>query len=134
MTARKKPLQWGRGRKRETGLPSLPPALPPELSFLGSWSWRDPQPGETIRQWVSRQDLLRAELEARAANWCRPGQRVRILHEPSLRSIGGRLRTGTIIRPGTHPFADYVRVELDLTGRQTSRRIRFLALETIEPL
>ncbi|ACB97284.1 hypothetical protein [Beijerinckia indica] len=129
MSAVKKPLDRGQSHKRDI----LPLPLPPAPQYLGTWSWRDPQPGETIRQWRDRADRLRAELEGRAANWCAPGQRVRIVHDPRTFEPWIEERIGTIIKRCGEPFTDYARVAIDLIGRETKVRLHLLPLETIEP-
>jgi len=80
-----------------------PPPEPPE--FLGSWDWREPIRGETIRAWMERKARLADELVAHSRIWLRVGRKVRILHAPHLgEAFDGRY--GIITSPGGETFPD----------------------------
>lgn len=104
---------------------------PPPPDFLGSWRWRDPAPGETLRAWISRQDRQKAELKARSSHWLRKGRKVRVIHDPFPTGLGGR--AGLIVTLCGEEFADYVYVRLTPIEGESEAPIHMIGLECLEP-
>lgn len=103
------------------GRPPQPPA------FLGSWTWREPAPGETLRAWTTRRARQMDELIARSLPGRHVGQKVRIRHAPQLgASFDGMC--GTIAALGGQTFPDYVFVRLEGDDEP-----HMIGLESLEP-
>ena len=125
-------IAWGAGTRRETALPAGLPSEPPE--FLGTWQWRLPARLERTEDWKARVERQRELVVSAAANWLRPGQRVRV-HQDA-RAGGGNVcgRTGTIHRLCSPVFADHAYVHFAPQGREKVPRVRLLTLEILEPI
>jgi hypothetical protein len=114
---------------RDAFFVSAPPE-PPE--FLGSWNWREPAPGETLRAWTERKARQIDELVALGWTWVQIGLEVRILHAPHLgRDFDGR--KGVITALGGLTFPDYVFVRLVTDLPDDDPKALMIGLESLEP-
>ena len=112
--------------------PPTPP-LPPRLTYLGSWTWRQPTANESAESWIARTRQIRARLASEAAGWLQVGQRVLVHHEARVAGdVAGQV--GTLHRVSCTVFADYATVRFEPTDRQRVERTRMLPLEFLEPV
>lgn len=125
-------IKWGSRPRKDIPVPAGPPPEAP--GFLGRWGWRQPGPLERTEDWLARTSRQRQAVIAGAANWLRPGQRVKVHHDP--RAGGGDVsgRVGTVYRLCGPPFADYAYVHFAPQGRERVPRVRMLPLEILEPV
>lgn len=100
---------------------------PQPPAFLGSWSWREPAPGETLRAWTARRARQMDELIARSLPWRQIGQKVQIRHAPHL-GPGCDGMYGSIAALGGETFPDYVFVRLEGDDRP-----HMIGLESLDP-
>lgn len=104
---------------------------PEPPAFLGTWHWREPAPGETLRAWTARTDRQMDELIARSLPWRKIGQTVRLVHAPHLGSAFDG-RRGTITALGGKTFPDYVFVRLHPADGERDAPL-MIGLESLKP-